>query len=134
MPIIQFWDFHVNQPESVHTLMHLFGSRGLPDSVRRVPGFGVHTFKLIDDNGNFRYCKWHFRPQEHFTSFASAEEAAAVAGANPDFHNQDVWDAIAKGDYPVWKVYLQIMEPEQAESVGRALFDITKVWPHADFP
>ncbi len=114
--------------------MHLFGSRGLPDSVRRVTGFGVHTFKLIDNNGNFRYCKWHFRPENAPTNFASAEDAAATAGANADYHTQDVWDAIAKKDYPVWKLYFQIMEPEQAQSVGRALFDITKVWPHSEFP
>ncbi|CAK7238098.1 catalase A [Sporothrix eucalyptigena] len=129
-----FWDFHVNQPESVHALMHLFGSRGLPDSVRRVPGFGVHTFKLVDNSGNFYYCKWHFRPEGGTTSFATAADAALTASQNPDYHHKDVWDAIAHGDYPVWKLYLQIMRPEQAESVGRALFDITKVWPHREFP
>lgn len=131
---LQFWDFHVNQPESVHALTHLFGTRGLPDSIRRVTGFGVHTFKLVDSQGHFRYCKFHFRPESGQTHFASAEEAEREAGANPDHHNQDLWEAIARGEYPVWKLYVQIMEPEQAETFGRALFDITKVWPHKDFP
>ncbi|KND93490.1 Catalase [Tolypocladium ophioglossoides CBS 100239] len=131
--ILQFWDFHVNQPESVHALMHLFGSRGLPDSIRRVTGFGVHTFKLVADDGRFRYCKFHFRPVQGVTHF-SGQEAERIAGANPDFHNKDIWDAIARGNFPAWKLYVQVMEPEQAEKYGRALFDITKVWSHKDFP
>ncbi|RHZ59721.1 catalase [Aspergillus thermomutatus] len=128
-----FWDFHVNQPESVHALMHLFGSRGIPGSIRRVTGFGVHTFKLVAANGSFRYCKFHFRPTQSFTHF-SGKQATLMAGANADFHNQDLWDAISRGQFPVWKLYVQVMEPEQAETYGRALFDITKVWPHAEFP
>ncbi|OJJ63773.1 hypothetical protein ASPSYDRAFT_38430 [Aspergillus sydowii CBS 593.65] len=128
-----FWDFHVNQPESVHALMHLFGSRGLPDSIRRVPGFGVHTFKLVAADGRFRYCKFHFRPMAPITHF-SEQDAGRMAGVNPDWHNQDLWDAIARKQFPVWKLYVQVMEPEQAETYGRALFDITKVWPHKEFP
>ncbi|KAK1763180.1 catalase-like domain-containing protein [Phialemonium atrogriseum] len=128
-----FWDFHVNQPESVHALMHLFGSRGLPDSIRRVTGFGVHTFKLVADDGRFRYCKFHFRPVQGVSHF-SGQEAERMAGVDPDFHNLDIWNAIARGDFPAWKLYVQVMEPEQAEKHGRALFDITKVWSHKDFP
>lgn len=130
----QFWDFHVNQPESVHALMHLFGTRGLPDSIRRVTGFGVHTFKLVDNNGNFQYCKFHFRPESHPTHFASSAEAEKIARANADYHHEDLWDAIVRGKYPTWKLYVQVMKPEQAETFGRALFDITKVWSHKDFP
>ena len=57
-----------------------------------------------------------------------------MAGVDPDYHNLDIWNAIARGDFPVWKLYVQVMEPEQAEKHGRALFDITKVWSHKDFP
>lgn len=131
--ILQFWDFHANQPESVHALMHLFGSRGIPDSIRRVTGFGVHTFKLVTAEGRFRYCKFHFRPVDDITHF-SKEEATRMAGVNPDFHNQDLWFAISRKQFPVWKLYVQVMEPEQAETYGRGLFDITKVWSHKDFP
>lgn len=113
--------------------MHLFGSRGLPDSIRRVPGFGVHTFKLVAADGRFRYCKFHFRPMAPITHF-SEQDAGRMAGVNPDWHNQDLWDAIARKQFPVWKLYVQVMEPEQAETYGRALFDITKVWPHKEFP
>ncbi|KAJ5681583.1 catalase-like domain-containing protein [Penicillium maclennaniae] len=128
-----FWDFHVNQPESVHALMHLFGSRGIPNSIRRVTGFGVHTFKMVAEDGSFRYCKFHFRPAQSMTHF-SGPEATRVAGVNPDYHNQDLADGIARGEFPVWKLCVQVMEPEQAETYGRALFDITKVWPHKEFP
>ncbi|KAJ5433603.1 uncharacterized protein N7458_012759 [Penicillium daleae] len=128
-----FWDFHVNQPESVHALMHLFGSRGIPNSIRRVTGFGVHTFKMVTADGRFHYCKFHFRPVDNITHF-SKEEATRMAGVNPDFHNQDLWCAIFRGHFPVWKLYVQVMEPEQAETYGRGLFDITKVWSHKEFP
>lgn len=131
--IVQFWDFHVNQPESVHALMHLFGSRGIPNSIRRVTGFGVHTFKLVAADGRSRYCKFHFRPTQSITHF-SEQQATRMAGVNADFHTQDLWDAISRKQFPVWKLYMQVMEPEQAETYGRALFDITKVWPHKDFP
>ncbi|KAJ5692475.1 hypothetical protein N7462_001898 [Penicillium macrosclerotiorum] len=128
-----FWDFHVNQPESVHALMHLFGSRGLPDSIRRVTGFGVHTFKLVAPDGTFRYCKFHFRPVESPT-YLSNQQGTRLAGANADFHTQDLWESISRGHFPVWKMYIQVMNPEQAEEFGRALFDITKVWSHKSFP
>lgn len=113
--------------------MHLFGSRGIPDSIRRVSGFGVHTFKLVAADGRFRYCKFHFRPTQSFTHF-SGQDATRMAGANADFHTQDLWDAISRGQFPAWKLYVQVMEPEQAETYGRALFDVTKIWPHKDFP
>ncbi|RDH29087.1 catalase-domain-containing protein [Aspergillus welwitschiae] len=128
-----FWDFHANQPESVHALLHLFGSRGIPGSIRSVTGFGVHTFKLVSPDGTIHYCKFHFRPELEGKYF-SGQEAARMAGVDADFHNLDLWDAIARGQYPVWKLYVQIMEPERAEEFGRGLFDITKIWSHKEFP
>ncbi|KGO78083.1 Catalase, mono-functional, heme-containing [Penicillium italicum] len=88
---------------------------------------------MVSADGGFRYCKFHFRPTQKITTF-SGQEATRMAGANADFHTQDLWDAIARGELPAWKLYVQVMEPEQAETYGRALFDITKVWPHKDFP
>ncbi|RFU27762.1 hypothetical protein B7463_g8571, partial [Scytalidium lignicola] len=128
-----FWDFHVHHPESTHALLHLFGSRGIPASVRRITGFGVHTFKLVAPDGSFKYCKFHFRPARGSANISSSE-ATRLASINPDYHNQDMFDAISRKDYPVWHLYIQIMEPEQAENYGLAVFDITKVWPHKDFP
>ncbi|KKK12054.1 putative catalase [Aspergillus rambellii] len=128
-----FWDFHTNQPESVHALMHLFGSRGLPASVRRVTGFGVHTFKLIAPDGSWNYCKFHFRPEQGVSNL-SPREAQLLAGSNGDFHNMDLWNAIQRGDFPTWKLYIQVMQPNQAKLYGLTVFDITKVWPHKEFP
>lgn len=113
--------------------MHLFGSRGLPDSIRRVTGFGVHAFKLVGPDGRFRYCKFHFRPVNSPTHF-SGKQATRMASLNADFHAQDLWDAISRRQYPAWMLYVQVLEPEQAETLGGALFDITKVWPHKEYP
>ena len=129
----QFWDFHVHNPEGVHTLMHLFGSRGIPASVRRITGFGVHTYKLVAPDGSFKYCKFHLRPLQGVGN-VSGDEATRLAGVNPDFHTQELFDAISRGQYPSWGLYVQVMEPEQAEKYGLAMFDITKVWSHSDFP
>ncbi|KAL2812262.1 catalase-like domain-containing protein [Aspergillus granulosus] len=128
-----FWDFHTNQPESVHALMHLFGSRGLPASIRRLTGFGVHTFKLIAPDGSFNYCKFHFRPEKGVANL-TPKDAQQLTGLNADFHNADLWHAIQRGEYPTWKLYVQVMTPEQAERSGLILFDITKVWPFKDYP
>ncbi|KAJ9214473.1 hypothetical protein DTO166G4_3877 [Paecilomyces variotii] len=128
-----FWDFHVNQPESVHTVMQLFGSRGIPSSIRRINGFGVHTFKMVTADGRWRYVKFHFKPTQKFAGF-TGQEANKVQGDNLDYHTEDLWNAIARGQYPVWRLCVQVMEPEQAENFGRALFDITKVWPQKEFP
>ncbi|KAF7591839.1 hypothetical protein BBP40_001036 [Aspergillus hancockii] len=128
-----FWDFHVNSPESVHNLLHLFGSRGLPSSVRRITGFGVHTFKLVAPDGSFNYCKFHLRPMEGIDNF-TGDQATRLAGANADYHTTELFDSIARGNYPVWGLYIQVMKPEEAEKSGLMTFDITKVWPHKEFP
>jgi catalase len=114
--------------------MMLFSSRGLPESIRTVPGFGVHTFKMVGSDGSFRYCKFHFRPEAAYRALKSPKEAAEIAGQNPDFHHKDLWEAIRRGEYPVWKLCVQVMEAERAETFGQALFDITRVWPHGEFP
>lgn len=113
--------------------MHLFGSRGIPNAVRHTPGFGIHTFKLTTPDGGFRYCKFHFRPVQGFHHL-SGHDATRMAGVDADFHNLGLWNDIASGNYPVWKLFIQVMEPSQAETYGSALFDVTKVWPHKDFP
>ncbi|KAL4886163.1 catalase-like domain-containing protein [Aspergillus karnatakaensis] len=128
-----FWDFHTNQPESVHALMHLFGSRGLPASIRRLTGFGVHTFKLVAPDGTQNYCKFHFRPEKGVANL-TPKEAQQLTGLNADFHNADLWNAINRGEYPTWKLYIQVMTLQQAEKNGLRVFDITKVWPFGEFP
>ncbi|KFZ16618.1 hypothetical protein V502_05008 [Pseudogymnoascus sp. VKM F-4520 (FW-2644)] len=128
-----FWDFHVNNQEGVHALMHLFGSRGIPASLRNINGFGVHTYKLVAADGSFKYCKFHFKPIGGVQNM-SPEDAAKNAGANADYHTADLFNAIENGDYPVWTLYVQVMEPKVAETYPVNIFDITKTWPHKDFP
>lgn len=113
--------------------MHLFGSRGIPDSVRHVNGFGVHTYKLVAADGSFKYCKFHFKPVGGVKNM-TPEDAAKTAGANAEYHTADLFNAIEKGDFPVWNVFVQVMDPKVAETYPVNIFDITKIWSHKDFP
>jgi catalase len=129
-----FWDFHNNNPEGVHCLMHLFGNRGIPASVRNVNGYGVHTFKFgKPEDGTFKYVKIVFKPDDGNKTL-DADEAGRLAGAEPDYHVKDLYNAIEAGDYPTWTMCIQIMDPKEAETYRWNIFDATKIWPHKDFP
>jgi catalase len=128
-----FWDFHVNNPEGMHALMHLFGQRGIPASVRHINGFGVHTYTLNKADGTYVYVKWHFKPTDGIKNL-DRETAVRLAGTEPDYHVKDLFNAIEKGDYPSWKVYIQVMTPEQAKSAPIDIFDCTYTWPHKQYP
>ncbi|KAI1848199.1 hypothetical protein JX266_005912 [Neoarthrinium moseri] len=114
-----FWDFHVHNPEGIHALMHLFGQRGIPASLRHINGFGVHTYTLN------RAARWET---------LDADEAVRLAGSEPDYHVKDLFHAIEKGDYPSWSVYVQVMTPDQAKSAPIDIFDDTFTWPHEQYP
>ncbi|KAI0473940.1 catalase [Xylariaceae sp. FL0804] len=130
-----FWDFHNNNQEGTHALMQLFSGRGVPASLRHVSAFGVHTYKLgKPEDGTFKYIKWHFKPDGGIETL-TAEEATRLAGSDPDYHVRDLYNAIASGDHPSWTVYLQVMDPADAEAgLPYDIFDATRVWPHADYP
>ncbi|KAK2048164.1 catalase [Colletotrichum somersetense] len=129
-----FWDFHNNNQEGAHALMQLFGGRGIPTSLRNVNGFGNHTFKFgKPEDGTFKYVKIHFKPVDGIKTL-SAEDAARLAGEDPDYHVKDMYNAIERGDYPVWTMMLQVMEPKEAEKYRWNIFDITKTWSHKDYP
>jgi len=128
-----FWDFHNNNQEGIHCLMQLFSLRGVPASLRNMNAFSNHTYKLGKPDGSFKYVKMHFKPDAGIKNLP-AEEALRLAGEEPDYHVQDLYDAIERGDYPVWTLYLQIMDPKEAETYRWNIFDMTKIWPHADYP
>lgn len=129
-----FWDYHNNNPEGIHALVQLMGPRGIPKSLRHVNGYGVHTFKLgHNSTGDFTYVKFHFKPVGGIETIPM-EEAVRLAGQDPDYHVIDMFNAIEKGDYPEWTMYIQTMTPEQAEKAGPIVFDSTKIWPHGDYP
>ncbi|KAF5533354.1 catalase isozyme P [Fusarium napiforme] len=129
-----FWDFHNNNQEGAHCLMQLFGPRGVPQSLKNVNGFGNHTFKFgKPEDGSFKYVKIHFKPDDGIKNL-SQEDAVRLAGEEPDYHIKDMYNSIERGDYPTWTMYLQVMDPKEAETYKWNIFDITKIWPHKDYP
>lgn len=128
-----FWDFHVNNGEGIHALMHLFGQRGIPASLRHINGFGVHTYTLNKADGSYVYVKWHFKPEAGIKTL-DEDTAVRLAGTEPDYHVKDLFNAIERGDYPTWTVNVQVMKPEDVKSSPVDIFDDTKTWPHNKYP
>ncbi|KAK0713920.1 catalase-like domain-containing protein [Lasiosphaeria miniovina] len=129
-----FWDFHSQNQEGIHALMFLFSDRGTPRSVRHVNGYSGHAYKLVAPGGTgFHYVKFHFISDQG-TDTMTADEATRLAGADPDYHTADLYNSIAASRFPSWTLKVQVMTPQQAEAYRWNVFDMTKVWPHADFP
>ncbi|KAF5712811.1 catalase isozyme P [Fusarium mundagurra] len=128
-----FWDFHLNNPEGIHALMHLFGQRGIPASLRNINGFSVHTYTLNKADGSYVYVKWHFRPDDGIKNM-DADTAQRLAGSEPDYHVKDLFKAIEKGDFPSWGVYIQVMQPDEVNDAPIDIFDDTYVWPFEKYP
>src|SRR5579863_8446230 len=127
------WDFWSNAPESLHQVTMLFSDRGTPDGYRHMDGFGSHTFSLINAHSELFYVKWHFKTKQGIRNFSRAQ-ADGMKGQDPDYAQRDLFDAIQKGEFPKWRVNVQIMPEKQAEDYHINPFDLTKVWPHRDYP
>ena len=127
------WDFWSLNPESLHQVTMLFSDRGTPDGYRFMDGFGSHTYSLINTDGQRVYCKWHLKTRQGIRNLLP-EEAARLAGSDPDYAQRDLFAAIERGDFPSWDVYVQIMTEAEAATYRINPFDLTKVWPHADYP
>jgi catalase len=131
------FDFWSNAPESLHQVTILFSDRGTPDGYRHMDGFGSHTYSLINEAGERVYVKWHFKTRQGIKNL-SAAEAVRLAGADPDHAGRDLFEAIAGGDFPQWDVKVQVASEQQLadweQRTGWNPFDLTKVWPHGDFP
>lgn len=128
-----FWDFHNNNQEGIHELMHLFSDRGTPASLRNIHAFSGHTYKFTKTDGSFHYVKIHFKTDQGIKTL-TAEEATKMAGEDPDHHTRDLFEAIEREEFPTWTAYVQVMKPEEAEGYRWNIFDMTKVWPQADYP
>lgn len=128
-----FWDFLSLTPESIHQVIILFSDRGTPMGYRHMNGYSGHTFKWYNDKGEYFWVKIHFKTEQGIQNF-TREEAIRMCGQDPDYATRDLHHSIKGREYPVWKVYAQIMTPEQVENYRFNSFDITKVWPHADAP
>jgi catalase len=128
-----FWDFLSLTPESIHQVTILFSDRGTPRSYRHMNGHSSHTFKWYNARGAYCWVKYHFKTAQGIQNF-TREEAARMAGDNPDHATRDLHDAIARRDFPSWRVCVQIMPPADAKHYRWNSFDVTKIWPHADYP
>lgn len=127
------WDFWTLSPESAHQVTFLMSDRGTPASWRHMHGFGSHTFLWYNAAGEKFWIKYHLRTEQGIKNFTDAEAGAMVA-QDADFHIRDLYDAIKRGDHPSWQVNVQIMPFEEAADYRFNPFDLTKVWPHADYP
>ncbi len=127
------WDFWSLSPESLHQVTILFSDRGTPDGYRHMDGFSSHTFSLVNAKNELFYCKWHFKTKQGIKNF-DGDKASAMRGIDPDYAQRDLFDAIAKGHYPKWTVSVQIMPEKDADTYHINPFDLTKVWPHKDYP
>ncbi|KAG0099233.1 hypothetical protein BGZ93_008618 [Podila epicladia] len=128
-----FWDFISLSHETLHQVTILMSNRGTPYSYRHMDGFSSHALKLVNAEGEAHLVKWHFKTDQGIKNH-SAEEAAALDGSNPDSATEDLFESIAKGDHPSWTVYLQVMKEADAANYKWNVFDVTKVWPHKDYP
>lgn len=128
-----FWDFASLMPESTHMLMWAMSDRAIPRSLRMIEGFGVHTFRLVNSEGKAHFVKFHWRPVLGLQS-TCWDEAVKLAGADPDFHRRDLWEAITEGKPPAWDLGLQIFDEEFAKSLPYDVLDATKLIPEEDVP
>ena len=128
-----FWDFLSLTPESIHQVTILFSDRGTPRTLRNMNGYGGHAFMWYNEKGEYFWAKLHFKTEQGIDNF-TAEEADKMRGIDPDCTTRDLYESIEKGNFPSWRVEVQIMSPEQAKDYRFDPFDITKVWPHGDFP
>jgi len=127
------WDFWTLSPESAHQVIILMSDRGTPRTFRHENGYGSHTFLWENAGGDKFWVKYHFKTDQGVENFTDAE-AQAMSAEDPDFHRADLWNAIESGDHPSWTLEMQVMPFADAADYRFNPFDLTKVWPHADYP
>ena len=127
------WDFWSLSPESAHQVTWLMGDRGIPKTWRQMNGYSSHTYSWINAAGEIFWVKYHFITDQG-NDFLTQDEADRLAGADADYHQRDLYQAIERGEYPSWTLKMQIMPFEEAKTYRLNPFDLTKVWPHADYP
>ncbi|MGC4088054.1 MAG: catalase [Polyangiaceae bacterium] len=128
-----FWDFISLTPESMHMVMWIMSDRTIPRSLRMIEGFGVHTFRLLNDAGESTFVKFHWRPKLGLQS-TIWDEAVKLAGADPDFHRRDLFEAIQAGAFPEWELAVQLFSEKQADSFAFDHLDATKLIPEELVP
>ncbi|GAA1023661.1 hypothetical protein GCM10009565_25500 [Amycolatopsis albidoflavus] len=127
------WGFWTNLPEALHQITIVMSDRGIPKTYRHMHGFGSHTFSLINDAGERHWVKFHLRTQQGIENLTDGE-ADALIGEDRESHQRDLYDAIERGDYPKWTLYVQLMPEAEAATYRFHPFDLTKVWSKKDYP
>ncbi|MGV0835717.1 catalase [Mycolicibacterium thermoresistibile] len=127
------WDFWSLSPESAHQVTWLMGDRGIPKTWRHMNGYGSHTYSWLNADGEIFWVKYHFKTDQGI-DFLTQEEADRLAGQDTDYHTKDLYEAIERGEHPSWTLKMQIMPFEEAKTYRYNPFDLTKVWPHGDYP
>jgi len=127
------WDFASLVPESVHQFTILMSSRGTPNGYRFLNGYGSHTYKWVNEEGDVYYVKFHFKTKQGIKNLTS-EEAFSLKAADPDFSQTDLFYSIENGNFPEWHFKVQIMPEKDAENYKWNILDVTKIWSHQDYP
>lgn len=127
------WDFFSHTPEATHQFTWLFGDRGIPASLRHMDGFGSHTFLWVNADGQRHWVKFHFKTDQGIRNLGSGE-AEILGGRDPQHLHREFYDAISRGEFPSWTVKVQVMPEAEAANYRFDPFDLTKVWPYADYP
>jgi catalase len=127
------WDFWSSLPEALHQVTVVMSDRGLPKSYRHMHGFGSHTFSFISPQNERFWVKFTLKTQQGIENLTD-QEAADLVATDRETHQRDLYDSIEKGDFPQWKMFVQIMPEQDANTYKVHPFDLTKVWPHADYP
>ncbi|KDO28985.1 hypothetical protein SPRG_06063 [Saprolegnia parasitica CBS 223.65] len=131
-----FWDFISLRPETTHQVSFLFSDRGIPDGYRHMNGYGSHTFMNTNAAGDVSYVKYHFKTDQGIRNLP-VDEAEKLSASNPDYAIQDLYEAIARKEFPTWTLYIQVMSEADAEAQlakGFNPFDVTKIWAHSAYP
>ncbi|MGK2940887.1 MAG: catalase [Immundisolibacter sp.] len=127
------WDFWSLSPESAHQVAILMGDRGIPKNWRHMNGYSSHTYMWVNAEDKRFWVKYHFKTDQG-NDFLTQEDADRLAGTDGDYHRRDLFDAIKRGDFPSWTLKMQIMPFDEAKTYRFNPFDLTKVWPHGDYP
>ena len=127
------WDFWSLHPESLHQVTILFSDRGIPDGYRHMDGFGSHTFSMVNARSERFFVKFHFKTAQGIKNLTPAK-ALELAGSDPDHAQRDLFEAIERKDFPRWSMQIQVMPEADAATYAIHPFDVTKVWPHKDYP
>lgn len=127
------WDFWTSLPEALHQITILMSDRGIPRTYRHMHGFGSHTFSFINANNERFWVKFHLKSQQGIENLSN-QEAQQIIGQDRESHQRDLYESLENGDFPKWTMFVQVMPEVEAANTAYNPFDLTKVWPHSDYP